>query len=77
MRYFLEKIYTAGKKFTQPPVVTVATNFKSVFSELNRGLLENVRIEHHNNIDSKINHEVGEPRKTIVLSALFRKTFVK
>ena len=24
------KIYTAGKKFTRPPVVTVATNFKSV-----------------------------------------------
>ena len=32
---------------------------------------------HHNHIDSRINHEVGEPRKTIVLSALFRKTVVK
>ena len=26
---FSEKIYTGGKKFTRPPVVTVATNFKS------------------------------------------------
>ena len=27
---FPGKIYTAGTKFTRPPVVTVATNFKSV-----------------------------------------------
>ena len=26
---FSGKIYTAGKFFTRPPVVTVATNFKS------------------------------------------------
>ena len=28
---FLEKNYTAGNIFTRPPVVTVATNFKSGF----------------------------------------------
>ena len=28
---FWKKIYTAGNIFTRPPVVTVATNFKSVF----------------------------------------------
>ena len=33
LRCFLEKKYKADKKFTQPPVATVATNFKSVMRE--------------------------------------------
>ena len=33
---YSEEIYTAGKNFTQPPVMAVATNFKSGLNNINQ-----------------------------------------